>query len=76
MLLGTVLVVGLGRSVVILPVGVVLLEIKFRIEERLLIATFPDDYPRYRRRVPQLVPGPRLLHVGYLPNEQHGESRR
>jgi protein-S-isoprenylcysteine O-methyltransferase Ste14 len=62
MLLGTVLVVGLGRSLVILPVGLVLFEIKLGMEERLMLATFPDDYARYRRRVPQLVPGLRLLH--------------
>jgi protein-S-isoprenylcysteine O-methyltransferase Ste14 len=62
MLLGTVVVVGLGRSVVILPVFVVVLELKLRTEERLMLATFPDEYPRYRRRVPQLVPGLRLLH--------------
>jgi protein-S-isoprenylcysteine O-methyltransferase Ste14 len=62
MLLGTVLVAGLGGSLVILPVGLVVFEIKLRREERLLLATFPDDYPRYRRRVPQLVPGLRRLH--------------
>jgi hypothetical protein len=28
--------------------------------ERLMLAEFPDDYPRYRQRVPQLVPGLRL----------------
>ena len=22
-----------------------------------MLATFPEDYPRYRRQVPQLVPG-------------------
>jgi protein-S-isoprenylcysteine O-methyltransferase Ste14 len=60
MLLGTVLVVGAGRSILILPVGLVLLELKLRREESLMLATFPDDYPRYRRRVPQLVPGLRL----------------
>ena len=62
MLLGTVLVAGLGRSLVILPVGLALFEIKIRLEERLLVASFPDDYPRYRGRVPQLVPGLRPLH--------------
>jgi protein-S-isoprenylcysteine O-methyltransferase Ste14 len=62
MLFGTVLIAGFGRSLVILPVGLVLFEIKLRGEERLLLATFPDDYPRYRRRVPQLVPGLRRLH--------------
>ena len=62
MLLGTVLLVGLGHSVVIFPVAVVLIEIKIHAEEGLMSTTFPDDYPRYRRRVPQLVPGLRLLH--------------
>jgi protein-S-isoprenylcysteine O-methyltransferase Ste14 len=38
-----------------------LLEIKIRIEERLMLAEFPDDYPRYRHRVPQLVPGLHLI---------------
>lgn len=61
MLIGTVLLVGVGRQVLLLPVGVVLFEIKIHREERLLLAAFPDDYPRYRRRVPQLVPGPRLV---------------
>jgi protein-S-isoprenylcysteine O-methyltransferase Ste14 len=60
MLIGTVLLVGIGREVLILPVGVVLLEVKIHMEERLLLAAFPDDCPRYRRRVPQLVPGLRL----------------
>jgi protein-S-isoprenylcysteine O-methyltransferase Ste14 len=32
-------------------------ELKIYREERLLLATFPDEYPRYRSRVPQLVPG-------------------
>lgn len=62
MLLGTVLVAGLARSLVILPVAIVLFEIKLRGEEKLLVASFPKDYPRYRRRVPQLVPGLRRLH--------------
>jgi protein-S-isoprenylcysteine O-methyltransferase Ste14 len=30
-------------------------------EERLMQAEFPGDYPRYRQRVPQLVPGLKLL---------------
>jgi protein-S-isoprenylcysteine O-methyltransferase Ste14 len=62
MLIGTVLVAGLGRSLVILPVGLALFEVKIRLEERLMAASFPDDYPRHRRRVPQLLPGLRLLH--------------
>jgi protein-S-isoprenylcysteine O-methyltransferase Ste14 len=57
MLLGTVLVAGLGRSILILPVGIVLLELKLRAEEELMVARFPEEYLRYRQRVPQLVPG-------------------
>jgi protein-S-isoprenylcysteine O-methyltransferase Ste14 len=61
MLLGTILVVGLGRSLVIFPVGVVLLGIKIRMEEALLLGGFPIAYPPYQQRVPQLVPGLRPL---------------
>ncbi len=42
---------------VLVPVGLVLFEIKIRQEERLLLAMFPEEYPRYRREVPQLIPG-------------------
>ncbi len=61
MLLGSLLVGGAGRWIVSFPVFLVLLEIKIRIEERLMLAEFPDDYPRYRQRVPQLVPGLKLV---------------
>jgi protein-S-isoprenylcysteine O-methyltransferase Ste14 len=61
MLLGSSLLLGVGRWVVIFPIYLVLFEIKIRIEERLMLATFPDDYPSYRRRVPQLVPGLRRI---------------
>lgn len=60
MLLGHVLVAGGGRWIVALPVFLVLVEIKIRVEERLMLGEFPGDYLRYRRRVPQLVPGLRL----------------
>jgi protein-S-isoprenylcysteine O-methyltransferase Ste14 len=60
MVLGTGLLIGDGRFLVAFPVYVVLVEIKLHIEERLMLAEFPDDYPRYRRQVPQLVPGLRL----------------
>ena len=60
MLLGSLLVAGGGRWIVAFPVFLVLLEIKIRIEERLMLAEFPGDYPAYRQRVPQLVPGLRL----------------
>jgi hypothetical protein len=66
MLLGTLLVAGGGRWMVLFPVMLVLLEIKIRIEERLMLAEFPDEYPRYRQLVPKLVPRLRLLsrHAG------------
>jgi protein-S-isoprenylcysteine O-methyltransferase Ste14 len=57
MLLGSMLVAGAGRWIVPFPVFLVLLEIKIRIEERFMLTEFPDDYPRYRHRVPRLVPG-------------------
>ena len=60
MMLGSALLVG-GRWIVPFPVFLVLFQIKIRVEERLMLAEFPDDYPRYRRRVPQLVPGLRLF---------------
>ena len=36
--------------------------VKIHAEEQLLLATFPDEYPAYRERVPQLVPGLGMLH--------------
>jgi protein-S-isoprenylcysteine O-methyltransferase Ste14 len=60
MVLGGVLLAGLGRWVLIFPVLLALLEVKIHTEEGLMLAAFPEDYPRYRQRVPQLVPGLRL----------------
>ena len=57
MLLGATLLSGIGQWIVLFPVGLVVFEVKIRMEERLMIVTFPDEYPRYRRRVPQFVPG-------------------
>ena len=57
MLLGATLLSGIGQWIVLFPVGLILFEVKIRMEERLMVATFPDEYPAYRRRVPQLVPG-------------------
>jgi protein-S-isoprenylcysteine O-methyltransferase Ste14 len=61
MFLGSLLLAGAGRWIVAFPVYLVLLEFKIRVEERLMLAEFPGDYPRYRQRVPQLVPGLRLI---------------
>ncbi len=57
MLVGSILLAGLGRSVLILVAGAVFFEVKIHEEERLMLATFPDEYAHYRRRVPQLIPG-------------------
>jgi protein-S-isoprenylcysteine O-methyltransferase Ste14 len=57
MMLGATLLSGIGQWIVLFPVGLVLFEVKIRMEERLMVATYPDEYPRYRRRAPQLVPG-------------------
>ena len=57
MLVGATLVSGIGQWIVLFPVGLIVFEVKIRMEERLMVATFPDEYPRYRRRVPQLIPG-------------------
>ena len=61
MLLGTLLVAGAGVWIVPFPVALILIEFKIRIEERFMTAEFPEEYPRYRKRVPQLVPGLRLV---------------
>ena len=61
MLMGSMLLAGGGRWIVPFGVYLVGLEFKIRIEERLMLAEFPDDYPRYRRLVPRLVPGLRLI---------------
>jgi protein-S-isoprenylcysteine O-methyltransferase Ste14 len=61
MLLGTTLLLGFGRWLVIFPLAVVFAELRIRTEEQLMLATFPEAYPGYRRRVPQLVPGLRRV---------------
>jgi protein-S-isoprenylcysteine O-methyltransferase Ste14 len=61
MLLGSLLLAGVGRSLLILLAGVVFFEVRIREEERLMSATFPDEYARYRQRAPQLIPGLRRL---------------
>jgi protein-S-isoprenylcysteine O-methyltransferase Ste14 len=61
MLLGTVLLNGFGVSLVFLVIGAAVLATRIPIEERLMSKTFPDQYARYRERVPRLVPGLQLL---------------
>ena len=62
MMLGATLLGGIGQWIVLFPVGLILFEVKIRMEEQLMLTAFPDDYPRYRRQVPQLVPGLFMLH--------------
>ena len=57
MLLGSALLGGLGQAIVLVPAGLVIAWLKIRSEERLLLATFPDEYAAYRERVPRLIPG-------------------
>ena len=61
MMLGSMLLAGIGPWIVPFPIALILIEFKIRIEERFMTAEFPEDYPRYRKRVPQLVPGLRLV---------------
>jgi len=63
MLLGTALLAGGHELVALVVVGIVLFEVKIHQEERLMVATFPGEYPDYRRRVPQLIPGLRYLRL-------------
>ena len=68
MLLGATLLSGIGQWIVLFPVGLILFEVKIRMEERLMVATFPEEYPRYRRQVPQLVPGLYVLRQRHSAN--------
>lgn len=60
MVLGTSLSVGIGQSIVAVAAALIVAEVKIRMEEELLMAVFPDEYARYRLRVPQLIPGLRV----------------
>jgi protein-S-isoprenylcysteine O-methyltransferase Ste14 len=62
MLIGTALVIGTAGGLVLVLSSVALFEVKIQREERLLMATFPDEYPGYRQRVPQLIPGLNARH--------------
>jgi protein-S-isoprenylcysteine O-methyltransferase Ste14 len=64
MVVGAGFLAGLGEWLVIIVAAAVVIEWKIRLEERLLIAIFPDEYRRYRERVPQLIPGLRLVGRG------------
>jgi protein-S-isoprenylcysteine O-methyltransferase Ste14 len=61
MVLGSVLLNGLGSSLAFLVVVAIVVATRIPIEERLMNRTFPEEYARYRKRVPQFVPGLKLL---------------
>jgi protein-S-isoprenylcysteine O-methyltransferase Ste14 len=69
MLLGTAAAGGLGRWLAVFLLGVMWAKIRIHTEERLLTKVFPEDYERYRRRVPQLIPRLRRLTA-----RRHGAS--
>jgi protein-S-isoprenylcysteine O-methyltransferase Ste14 len=56
-LAGTLLIYGQWRSLIGFLVILLALTVKMRQEEGLMMQTFPQDYPEYRRRVKALVPG-------------------
>ena len=60
--LGVQLLAGVGQWIYLVVAGVILFEVKIHQEERLLLTVFPSEYPAYRERVPQLVPGLGLVH--------------
>jgi protein-S-isoprenylcysteine O-methyltransferase Ste14 len=62
MILGTALLAGLGQAILAVVASLIVFSVKIHAEERLLLANFPDEYPAYRQRVPQLVPGLGMLH--------------
>jgi protein-S-isoprenylcysteine O-methyltransferase Ste14 len=59
MLAGTALTQGGGRWAAILVAVTFVLLAKIRAEERLLSGELPEEYERYRRQVPRLIPHPR-----------------
>jgi protein-S-isoprenylcysteine O-methyltransferase Ste14 len=62
MILGTALLAGLGQAILAVVAGLIVFLVKIHAEERLLLVSFPEEYPAYRQQVPQLVPGLGMLH--------------
>ena len=62
MIFGTALLAGLGQAILAVVAGLIVFSVKVHQEEQLLLATFPESYPGYRQRVPQLIPGLGMLH--------------
>lgn len=55
--IGGVLAGGEWRCIVGFVIVLSALLVKISQEERLMVETFPDEYPRYRQRVKALIPG-------------------
>jgi protein-S-isoprenylcysteine O-methyltransferase Ste14 len=53
---GTALAFGQWRDVIALALITVAVLHKMRVEERFMLDSFPEDYPRYRAEVPALIP--------------------
>jgi len=73
MLLGSIFLSGLSNWAVYFLIWLIIDLIKIPSEERLLKETFGEQYIQYQRKVPQLIPGLKLLkryyvrdHVGFL----------
>lgn len=66
MLFGTMLMSGLGQWVFFFLAGVVVLEAKIFMEERLLTEILGEKYVRYKQRVPQLIPGLQWLNRRHM----------
>jgi protein-S-isoprenylcysteine O-methyltransferase Ste14 len=56
--LGSALALGQWRGVLAVALMVASFLLKISIEERLMMARFPEEYPRYKAEVPALVPIP------------------
>jgi len=54
---GTALAGGVWRCIVALVVILLALMVKMGQEERMMMQTFPAEYPQYRQRVKALIPG-------------------
>ena len=61
MVLGSAVALDFGVWVWVFVLVVVFFELRIRSEELLLSEAFPGAYEDYRRRVPQLIPGLRVL---------------
>ena len=56
-LTGTVIAAGYWRGIAGFAVIAIALSVKIGQEERLMVQTFPEQYPAYRKRVKAVIPG-------------------